>query len=118
MTTETNTTQRRSRREFLRGASFGVSIPIAGDILAACNPTAQTQHGELPEAPATQDHQMSADEMDAMHEAGIKAFMAGVQTEGLANQPLEPKIDSKFKVFDLTCAVTPWECTPGQKVDA
>jgi FtsP/CotA-like multicopper oxidase with cupredoxin domain len=124
MTTETNTTQRKSRRGFLRGASFGVGVPIVGGILAACNPTksqstaADTHHGELPAAPAAQNHQMGADEMDAMHEAGVKAFVAGVQTEGLANQPLEPTLDGKFKVFNLTCAVTAWECTPGQKVDA
>src|SRR5690242_3979214 len=47
-----------------------------------------------------------ADEMDAHHEAGIKAFPA--KTEGLGNQPLPPKIVGDAKVFDLTSSKVMW----------
>ena len=61
---------------------------------------------------------MTADEMDAMHEAGIKTFLAGPSTQGLGNQPLAPKIENGVKIFELTCAKTPWEVTAGQKPEA
>ena len=38
--------------------------------------------------------------MDAMHEAGIKAFPA--KTEGKGNQLLEPRMEGGVKVFELT----------------
>jgi len=54
--------------------------------------------------------------MDAMHEAGVKAFPA--KTEGLGMQPLEPKLDNGVKVYDLTCEKIMWEVEPGKKVEA
>jgi FtsP/CotA-like multicopper oxidase with cupredoxin domain len=68
-------------------------------------------------APATQsDDEPTADEMDAMHEAGVKAFPAA--TEGLGGQPLEFTMDGNVKVFDLVCQVVQWEVTPGNLVEA
>ncbi|HMO59908.1 MAG TPA: copper oxidase [Roseiflexaceae bacterium] len=109
-----------SRRGFLRGASLGVGIPVVSGLLAAC---AQ----QAPAAPAAAQHEepdhtsdgtMSYQEMDAKHEAGIKAFVEGVQTQGRANQPMEPRLDGDVKVFDLECAKTQWEVTPGRFVEA
>ncbi|MBA2754148.1 MAG: multicopper oxidase domain-containing protein [Chloroflexia bacterium] len=65
---------------------------------------------------ATGADEMTADEMDAMHEAGILAFPA--QTAGLGGQPLEFEMDGDVKVFRLTCGVTNWEFAPGQFVEA
>ncbi|MFN8566006.1 MAG: hypothetical protein U0Z44_00465 [Kouleothrix sp.] len=45
---------------------------------------------------------MTADEMDAHHEAGVKAFLAGKETTTKGNQPLAPKLDGDVKVFELT----------------
>jgi len=59
---------------------------------------------------------MTADEMDAMHEAGIKAFPA--PTAGLGGQPLEPVMDGDVKVFSLIAQVVQWEYQPGKFVEA
>jgi manganese oxidase len=56
------------------------------------------------------------DEMDRMHEAGVKAFPAA--TEGLGGQPLEYTMDGDVKVFDLTCSVIQWEVEPGKFYEA
>ncbi|HEV2642990.1 MAG TPA: copper oxidase, partial [Candidatus Elarobacter sp.] len=58
----------------------------------------------------------SADEMDRMHEAGIKAFPA--KTAGKGNVMLAPKVQNGVKVFDLTAAKVQWETAPGQKTEA
>lgn len=59
---------------------------------------------------------MSNDEMDAMHEAGVKAFPA--PTAGKGGQPLEPIMDGDVKVFTLTCQVVEWEYAVGKTVEA
>jgi FtsP/CotA-like multicopper oxidase with cupredoxin domain len=58
----------------------------------------------------------AADQMDAMHEKGIKAFPAKTAVYG--NQPLHPKIVNGVKVFELTAAEQQWETAPGQMVSA
>ena len=55
-----------------------------------------------------------ADQMDAMHEAGIKAFPA--KTAGAGNQILRPRMEGDVKVFDLTCKIVQWETEPGKFV--
>jgi FtsP/CotA-like multicopper oxidase with cupredoxin domain len=67
-------------------------------------------------APAAQSDELTADDMDAMHEAGVKAFPA--PTKGLGGQPLEFTMDGDVKVFDLVCQVVQWEVTPGTMVEA
>lgn len=60
---------------------------------------------------------LSADEMDAYHEAGVRAFPA--ETAGKGNQPLEPEMDGDVKVYHLTCDVVPdWEFDVGKTVEA
>lgn len=54
----------------------------------------------------------SADEMDKMHEAGVKAFPA--KTAGLGGQPLEFRREGDFKVFDLVAKKVQWEVSPGE----
>ncbi|MCC7023126.1 MAG: multicopper oxidase domain-containing protein [Thermomicrobiales bacterium] len=58
----------------------------------------------------------SADDMDAMHEAGVKSFPA--ETAGLGGQPLDFTMDGDVKVFEITCKVVDWEVTPGKFVEA
>jgi FtsP/CotA-like multicopper oxidase with cupredoxin domain len=57
-----------------------------------------------------------ADEMDAMHEKGIKAFPA--KTAGKGNQPMAPRMVGNVKVFELTAEKIRWEVEPGRTVDA
>lgn len=115
-----------SRRKFLKGASLGVGLPVVGTVLAACGataPTAQqptampTDHAMTPEA-QTSGGGMTADEMDAHHEAGVKAFLAGKETTTKGNQVLAPKMDGDVKVFELTSSVIQWEYVKGQKAEA
>jgi FtsP/CotA-like multicopper oxidase with cupredoxin domain len=65
---------------------------------------------------ASESDELTADEMDAMHEAGIKAFP--VETHGLGGQPLQFKLDGDVKVFRLICQLTNWEFAPGEFVEA
>jgi manganese oxidase len=61
------------------------------------------------------DHDWAA--MDAAMDASLAAFPA--ETEGVGNQELVPEVLADgTKVFDLTAAITPWEVTPGNVVDA
>ena len=57
-----------------------------------------------------------ADEMDAMHEKGIKSFPA--KTAGKGNQLMAPKIVGGVKVYELTAKKIRWEVEPGRTVDA
>ena len=61
-----------SRRSFLKGASFGVGIPVLGGVLAACArtpPAAATQNmQDMTPAAQSQPAAMTADEMDAIIE--------------------------------------------------
>jgi manganese oxidase len=116
-------TSRVSRRGFLKGASLvgggaalsGLLVACSGSPPAVSPPTDDHAMAPVPTAPPTG---ISADEMDAMHEAGVKAFVAGVKTEGEGNQPLQPRIENGVKVFELTCKPISWEYDAGKRVDA
>lgn len=57
-----------------------------------------------------------ADEMDAHHEKGIKAFPA--KTEGKGNLLMKPRMENGVKCFDLVAAARLWETEPGKMVEA
>jgi manganese oxidase len=101
-----------SRRQMLKGALFGASVPVVSAALSACSGAStaaeQMTHNTTSE-PAQQG--MTADEMDAMHLAGIKEFLAGNSTTGVANLPLEPTMDGDVKVFSLLAKETDWQVT-------
>lgn len=59
---------------------------------------------------------LTADEMDKMHEAGVKAFPA--KTAGLGGQPLEFRREGEYKVFDLVAKKVQWEVEPGKFFEA
>jgi FtsP/CotA-like multicopper oxidase with cupredoxin domain len=109
-----------SRRSFLRKAA---ATAIAGGALSACSDS------KAQVSPKSADHSggttapnpapsplAAAAAMDAMHEAGIKAFPA--KTEGKGNQVLEPAIVKGVKTFEVTATQIQWETAPGQKVEA
>jgi manganese oxidase len=124
-----------SRRDFLRSSAFtAVAAGAAASTLGACAKPIDSQaqsaatkpvqsdsdHGGGATAPhpATPvvDAKAAADQMDAMHEKGVKAFPA--KTEGKGNQLLQPRLDGNVKVFELTASEVQWETEPGRKVTA
>jgi FtsP/CotA-like multicopper oxidase with cupredoxin domain len=127
-----------SRRRFLRTAAVGLAVPAA---LAACNnetgtngaaTTPPNKTGAANNAAPDSDHSggtnaphpaapaagaaAAADQMDRMHEAGIKSFPA--KTAGKGNQVLQPRIENGVKVYNLTCDKVQWEVEVGKKVEA
>ena len=69
-------------------------------------------------ASPTSHANMTAEEMAAGHEQGVKDFLAGKETDTYGNQPFEPTMDGNVKVFDLTVEEIQWEVAKGQFVDA
>jgi FtsP/CotA-like multicopper oxidase with cupredoxin domain len=59
---------------------------------------------------------MSADQMAAMHEAGVQAFPA--ETHGTGNQVLKPEVVDGVKVFTLWATQVQWEVSPGVMKEA
>lgn len=117
----------RSRRDFLRASAIGLAVPVAGTALAACSTgeadeaaaaasQAGAGNGHAAPASAPLTGRAKADEMDRMHEAGIRAFPA--PTEGKGNQLMEPRIENGVKVYELTAAKQQWEVEPGKQVEA
>jgi len=125
---------RGSRRTFLRNTAV---TALAGGVLAACKrasnglqaeglsekapvakvgPDSDHSGGTMAAHPAAVPQQSDADKMDAMHEAGIKAFPA--KTAGKGNQLLVPVMDGKTKVFNLTARPIKWETAPGTIANA
>ena len=92
MSESTRSTPLGSRRSFIRqGALAAVALPAVvstlscGDSKASTAPVSATKPAALPPPTSRQ----KADQMDAMHEKGVKAFPA--KTEGLGNQVLHPR---------------------------
>ncbi len=115
-TPDTNTPDRRA---FLRKSALTALLaPMAVGALASCDATAKERPAAAPAVPPPppKTQREMADEMDRMHEAGIKAFPA--KTAGTGNQLLAPRMDSGVKVFELTATRTTWETQPGTSVEA
>lgn len=63
--------------------------------------------------------EMTADEMDAMHEKGVKAFLDNIgKDKGFWGVQMPYTTDGDTKVFQVTCTEGPWETQPGMTVDA
>jgi FtsP/CotA-like multicopper oxidase with cupredoxin domain len=116
--------QKTTRRRFLREGGLAA---LAAGVVTACKPDAKppaatatvTQAGAAMgahDSSAGAPAMSAADAMDAMHEAGMKAFPA--KTAGLGNQLLKPVMDKGVKVFELTAKKTKWETEPGKLVEA
>ena len=104
------------RRRFLRDSAF---TAIAAGALTACErPEAAAKTITKPAAAPVKVPTAAerSEEMDRMHEAGIKAFPA--KTAGKGGQLLKPRLDGGVKVFELTASEQQWEVTPGQMVTA
>ena len=109
-----------SRREFLkRGTAAAMALP-ALSVLEACGESkaagAPAGSANAATPPVPPSPQQRADAMDAMHEKGVKAFPA--PTAGKGNQPFQPRLEGRVKVYDLTAEEIQWEVEPGRKVKA
>ncbi len=118
-------TERLNRREVLGGLGAlgltGIGVAMAPESLhlssaRAADVTSYANHDDMAMTSNLQSETPTADEMDAMHEAGIKAFPAA--TNGKGGLPLEFTMDGDVKVFDLTCEVVDWEHNVGKTVEA
>lgn len=98
-------------------AAGGIGTPVAEKTGAGGeHATGAAQAAATPVPAATKSAAEQAAEMDAMHEAGVKAFPA--PTLGKGNRPLEYSMDGDVKVFRLTCQVVDWEVEPGKVTKA
>ena len=83
----------------------------AGPIVIAAEGQSGHDHGAAAVS-MQNDDDMTADEMDAMHEEGIIAFPQA--TAGKGGQPLAHTVVDGVKVFSLTCDVVEWEYQAGK----
>ena len=130
-------TERLNRREVLGGLGAlgltGIGVALAPDSMhlssaRAADVTSQADHDDMAMTTNLQSETPTADEMDAMHEAGVKAFPAA--TQGKGGQPLEFTMDGDTKVFKITArrsngsyspvsSPTPWDyngMVPGPEI--
>src|SRR5215218_9179525 len=101
------------------GTAVAPAVRIEGGIASAAADAGHAHEAALitKSAPAAQsDDEPTAEEMDGMHEAGVKAFPAA--TQGLGGQPLEFTMDGDTKAFKITASEFQWEFLPGKFADA
>lgn len=119
------------RRAFLKTTVLGA---LSGSLVAACGgegsgsasgapggeaaagAARDESGGTMAAHPAPVQSASAADEMDRMHEAGVKAFPA--KTAGVGNQPMSPTLVNGVKVFELRARSIRWETSPGVTVEA
>lgn len=105
-----------NRRRFIQVsgilAALGIGAGASKTIPAAAAPAQP-----VPNAPLHQE--MTADEMDAMHEKGVKAFVDGIGKDKEFWESLMPyTMDGDTKVFKVTVTEGKWTVSPGNEVDA
>ena len=109
------------RRRFLKLA--GISAGTVGAAAAFSQPGKIFSSGDLPEASTghsvVQQAGDTPEDMDALHEQGVKAFLDNVGKEAdFWRKPLEPVMDGDVKVFNLVCQDIQWETSPGMSFPA
>jgi len=102
-----------SRRKFLALAGLtGTGLGLAACAPRTAAPTPMDMGGVTPPG-------AGADEMDAMHKAGVETFVANIgKDENFWRKPLAYTLDGGVKVFEVTCTQAKWETEPGQSVNA
>ncbi len=108
--------QQGSRRQFLKTSAL---TAVAGGALAACTKGSAATNvaaAATAAAPPPPTAAALAEQMDKMHEAGIKAFPA--KSAGKGNQLLQSVMQGSVKVFTLTARKIQWETAAGQSVEA
>lgn len=101
-----------SRRNFMKAAG----IAGLGSLAACTNGNVQTTAATpTPEA----GNQTMEEDMDAMHEAGVKTFLDNAgKNPAFWNTTMPFTEEDGFKVFDVICKETQWEVSPGSFIEA
>jgi manganese oxidase len=104
-----------NRRRFLKVASTaGVALGIG-----AGGEAVRASRGSAPHTENLNQEGGGYEEMDAMHEQGVKYFLDNVgKDKEFWGVPMEPTMDGDTKVFNVTCTEGPWEVAPGQSINA
>src|SRR5258708_14807975 len=104
-----------NRRGFLK-VTGAAGVALAGLAGVAARVKAEQSQPQAPILPA---QGMGADEMDAMDEQGVKAFIDGIgKNPDFWGVTMPYTMDGPIKVFEITCTEGDWETTPGQTVSA
>ncbi|HLY25915.1 MAG TPA: multicopper oxidase domain-containing protein [Aggregatilineales bacterium] len=119
-----------NRRGFLKAAGTagvaGVALGVGGKSVLAQTPapTPAPTMAMPSQGSQGQAGTMSADEMDKMMEAGVKAFLdnidqnLGEKYKQFWGENMPFTMDGDTKVFDVTATEGDWEVAPGQVVKA
>ncbi len=98
------------RRNFLKIA--GMAAPTIG--LAACAPQTTGATQMAMQNSGNGQGGTSADQMDAMHEKGIKTFLDNIgKDKAFWGTRLQYTESDGFKIFEITCKEVDWDSTPG-----
>jgi FtsP/CotA-like multicopper oxidase with cupredoxin domain len=63
--------------------------------------------------------QGGADDMDAMHEKGVKFFLDNIgKDKDFWGVEMPSRMEGQTRIFDVECTEGPWEVTPGQTINA
>jgi FtsP/CotA-like multicopper oxidase with cupredoxin domain len=109
----------------LSAGSYELYCTIAGHAESGMVAELMVVEGEVPAGEGSasvagdgaSESEFDGDEMDRIMVESMLAFPA--ETEGKGNVVLEPTIlEDGTKQFELTAAITPWEVSPGEFVDA
>jgi manganese oxidase len=102
-----------NRRNFLKItglSSLAVGLGAASTVKA---------DGSHPGMNPPQQQGTSADDMDAMHEKGIKYFLDNIgKDKDFWGVDMPFRMEGGTKVFDVTCTEGPWEVAPDQSINA
>jgi FtsP/CotA-like multicopper oxidase with cupredoxin domain len=110
----------KSRREFIKLAGVaGIGLGAAACSVntgaqAPAAPTATSHDSMTAASPAA-----TPEDMDAMHEAGVKKFLANAGKDpAFWPKKLEPKVENGVKVFNVTCTEMQWDTGGGAMANA
>ncbi|MEP7198618.1 MAG: copper oxidase [Chloroflexota bacterium] len=105
-----------TRRKFLAAAGV-VGLGVG---LAACDTAPTPAPTPMAGMDASSTQGTNADDMDAMHEKGVKDFVAGIEANSKTFWPqrMPFKMEGDVKVFGITCTEVSWQTRPGENVNA
>jgi FtsP/CotA-like multicopper oxidase with cupredoxin domain len=112
-----------NRRKFfttMGAAGLGLGLAACNAPGSALTPAAPMPGMSSTPASASPQQGQPAHDMDAMHEKGVKEFIAQLaQNNKIFWPPKLPfKMEGDTKVFEITCKPVTWETKTGEKVQA
>ena len=105
-----------SRRQFLTIAGIaGVGLGVAACGSSPASPAPATAMPTMDMSGAPSAQATPAEDMDAMHEAGVKAFVGNLDANNKVFWPqkLAFTMDGNTKVFNITTKEVEWTTRPG-----